>query len=86
MTIIQAKQKLTQPVDNDGAGAVTQIVKINGKVVSQQTDSTSPISSSQFHLTPSTENTGAGALTYIYSSNECYLGTCGTLQEYSKST
>ncbi|RSL40147.1 hypothetical protein CEP53_013561 [Fusarium sp. AF-6] len=47
--------------------AVTQVVKINGKVVSKQTD----------------RGTGAQTPTYIYSSNECYLGACGTIQQYS---
>ncbi|RSM00033.1 hypothetical protein CEP52_009365 [Fusarium oligoseptatum] len=47
--------------------AVTQVVKINGKVVSKQTD----------------RGTGAQTPIYIYSSNECYLGACGTIQQYS---
>ncbi|KAF4969069.1 hypothetical protein FSARC_3631 [Fusarium sarcochroum] len=50
----------------DGS-AVTQVVTINGKVVSKQTDN----------------NSGSGEPTWIYSSNECYLGACGTIQEYT---
>ncbi|RSL51510.1 hypothetical protein CEP54_011384 [Fusarium duplospermum] len=50
----------------DGS-AVTQVVSINGEVVSQQTD----------------RGTGAQTPNYIYSSNECYLGACGTIQQYS---
>ncbi|KAM0338330.1 hypothetical protein ACHAPU_011359 [Fusarium lateritium] len=50
----------------DGS-SVTQVVSINGKVVSKQTD----------------KNSGSGEPVWIYSSNECYLGACGTLQEYT---
>ncbi|KAK1659202.1 hypothetical protein BDP55DRAFT_680649 [Colletotrichum godetiae] len=51
----------------DASKGVTQKVWINGAMVSQQTD-----------LDASSKTP-----TYIYSSNECYQGTCGTLAGYS---
>ncbi|KAF4781303.1 hypothetical protein HER10_EVM0009988 [Colletotrichum scovillei] len=51
----------------DASKGVTQKVWINGAMVSQQTD---------------VDGNGK-APTYIYSSNECYQGACGTLPAYS---
>ncbi|TDZ35283.1 hypothetical protein C8035_v009771 [Colletotrichum spinosum] len=51
----------------DSSKDVSQKVWINGALVSQQTDK---------------DNNGKPP-TYIYSSNECYKGTCGTVAAYS---
>ncbi|KAK1624193.1 hypothetical protein BDP81DRAFT_464757 [Colletotrichum phormii] len=51
----------------DASKGVTQKVWINGAMVSQQTD----------------VDASGKTPTYIYSSNECYQGTCGTLAGYS---
>ncbi|TEA17019.1 hypothetical protein C8034_v000560 [Colletotrichum sidae] len=51
----------------DSSKGVSQKVWINGALVSQQTDK---------------DNNGKPP-TYIYSSNECYKGTCGTVAAYS---
>ncbi|KAI8311805.1 hypothetical protein K4K61_011484 [Colletotrichum sp. SAR11_59] len=51
----------------DASKGVTQKVWINGALVSQQTD----------------KDKNGKAPTWIYSSNECYSGACGTLGAYS---
>ncbi|TDZ62066.1 hypothetical protein CTRI78_v003807 [Colletotrichum trifolii] len=51
----------------ESSKGVSQKVWINGALVSQQTDK---------------DNNGKPP-TYIYSSNECYKGTCGTVAAYS---
>ncbi|KAF0318460.1 hypothetical protein GQ607_014253 [Colletotrichum asianum] len=51
----------------DASKGVTQKVWINGALVSQQTD----------------KDKNGKAPTWIYSTNECYSGACGTLGAYS---
>ncbi|KAI8169421.1 hypothetical protein K4K49_011782 [Colletotrichum sp. SAR 10_70] len=65
---IRAILKTNMPaVTYDASKGVTQKVWINGALVSQQTD----------------KDKNGKAPTWIYSSNECYSGACGTLGAYS---
>ncbi|KAL0933714.1 uncharacterized protein CTRU02_210513 [Colletotrichum truncatum] len=64
---IPAETNVDFELTYDAAKGVTQKVYMDGKLVSQQTDKT------QAGQRPS----------YLYSSNECYLGTCGTVNGYT---
>ncbi|KAM0424499.1 hypothetical protein ACHAPT_010213 [Fusarium lateritium] len=64
---IPSKSTVKFELNVDGSNAVTQKVWINGQLVSQQTD----------------KDRNGKAPKAIFSSNECYLGTCGTLKGYS---
>ncbi|KAF6811002.1 hypothetical protein CMUS01_13349 [Colletotrichum musicola] len=64
---IPSKSDIDFELSHDASKGVSQKVWINGALVSQQTD----------------KDTNGKAPTYIFSSNECYKGTCGTLDAYN---